>query len=191
MAVTKRIRFEVLRRDSHTCRYCGRTAPDVGLTVDHVTPVALGGTDDPSNLVAACRDCNYGKASTTPDSTTVAQVSEAALQWAEAVKLAGKQMLAAERADKTRHDWFLDEWKQWDGDGGYLPDGWAKSVDAWLNAGLPKASLIDCLDIALGNRGVRHYDVFAYMGGIARKKIEKLHAAAQAIVAERGATDGS
>lgn len=57
MAVSKRTRFEVLRRDNHTCRYCGQAAPDVKLTVDHVTPVALGGTDDPANLVTACAEC--------------------------------------------------------------------------------------------------------------------------------------
>lgn len=35
MPVSKRLRYEVLRRDSHTCRYCGGAAPDVKLTVDH------------------------------------------------------------------------------------------------------------------------------------------------------------
>jgi 5-methylcytosine-specific restriction endonuclease McrA len=39
MAVSKRTRYEVLRRDNHACRYCGGIAPDVILTVDHVTPV--------------------------------------------------------------------------------------------------------------------------------------------------------
>ena len=57
MAVTKRMRFEILRRDNHACRYCGATAPDVKLVVDHVTPVALGGTDSPDNLVASCAAC--------------------------------------------------------------------------------------------------------------------------------------
>lgn len=64
MAVSKRLRYEVLRRDSHTCRYCGASAPDVLLRVDHVTPVALGGTDTPENLVTACDPCNSGKSST-------------------------------------------------------------------------------------------------------------------------------
>lgn len=58
MAVSKRLRYEILRRDNHTCRYCGATAPDVKLTVDHVVPVALGGSDVPTNLVAACDACN-------------------------------------------------------------------------------------------------------------------------------------
>lgn len=36
MAVSKRTRFEVLRRDGHICQYCGEKAPDVTLHVDHV-----------------------------------------------------------------------------------------------------------------------------------------------------------
>ena len=55
MAVSKRTRFEVLRRDDYTCRYCRST--ENPLTIDHVVPEALGGGNDPSNLVAACRDC--------------------------------------------------------------------------------------------------------------------------------------
>lgn len=64
MAVSKRLRYEILRRDRFTCRYCGASAPDAPMRVDHVTPVALGGTDHPSNLVAACEPCNSGKTST-------------------------------------------------------------------------------------------------------------------------------
>jgi 5-methylcytosine-specific restriction endonuclease McrA len=32
--IPRRLRFEILRRDGHTCRYCGAQAPDVPLTVD-------------------------------------------------------------------------------------------------------------------------------------------------------------
>ena len=48
------LRTIVLARDQGTCQYCGRPAD----TVDHVRPVAAGGTDDMNNLVAACRECN-------------------------------------------------------------------------------------------------------------------------------------
>ena len=51
MAISKRTRFEVLRRDNYTCRYCRSTESE--LTLDHVTPVALGGTDEITNLGAA------------------------------------------------------------------------------------------------------------------------------------------
>lgn len=55
------VRFDVLRRDGYTCRYCGRKAPLVRLQVDHVIPWSAGGSDDLSNLVTACVECNIGK----------------------------------------------------------------------------------------------------------------------------------
>jgi 5-methylcytosine-specific restriction endonuclease McrA len=33
----------------------------VPLEVDHIVPLYKGGTNDDSNLVAACHDCNQGK----------------------------------------------------------------------------------------------------------------------------------
>lgn len=61
MAVSVRTRFEVFKRDEFTCQYCGRRSPDVVLEVDHIMPVAIGGTDDPMNLQTSCWDCNRGK----------------------------------------------------------------------------------------------------------------------------------
>lgn len=78
MAVSKRLRYEILRRDSHTCRYCGATAPGVPLRVDHIVPVALGGTDHPSNLVTSCEPCNSGKTSTLTEA--VAEADDAAIR---------------------------------------------------------------------------------------------------------------
>jgi len=59
---SKRRRFAVLQRCGFACVYCGRRSPDVELHVDHVTPLARGGNHDEGNLVAACVDCNLGKA---------------------------------------------------------------------------------------------------------------------------------
>lgn len=184
MAVSKRTRYEVLRRDNHACRYCGGIAPDVKLTVDHVMPKALGGSDDPSNLVAACRDCNFGKASTSPDAATVEQVNEDDIRWAAAVERAAKQMTASLGDEEGQLDWFLEEWREWDKTCSCLPSGWVKSVNCWLNAGLTPELLIDSLNVALSNRNVSHRGVFAYMGGIARKRIERLHEAARQAMRE-------
>lgn len=60
-AIPKSIRFEVFKRDKFTCQYCGLSAPDVILEIDHIRPVSKGGTNDILNLVTACRDCNRGK----------------------------------------------------------------------------------------------------------------------------------
>lgn len=61
--ISKRVRFFVLQRDDFKCRYCGVGPQDDQLHVDHVHPVVMGGTDDPGNLVTACRTCNLGKGS--------------------------------------------------------------------------------------------------------------------------------
>lgn len=55
------VRFDVFRRDNFTCVYCGRGSPEVTLHCDHVVAHSKGGSDDQSNLVTACSDCNYGK----------------------------------------------------------------------------------------------------------------------------------
>jgi len=59
--ITKKLRFEVFKRDAFTCQYCGLKAPDVLLHVDHINPVSLSGTNDLLNLITACIDCNSGK----------------------------------------------------------------------------------------------------------------------------------
>jgi hypothetical protein len=63
MTLSVRSRFEVFKRDSFTCGYCGRTPDDEGvkLEVDHINPRANGGGDELINLVTSCWDCNHGK----------------------------------------------------------------------------------------------------------------------------------
>lgn len=60
-SVGKTLRFEVLKRDSFKCQYCGATAPEVVLHVDHIEAVANGGSNDITNLITACDGCNLGK----------------------------------------------------------------------------------------------------------------------------------
>lgn len=60
-SISKKIRFEVFKRDKFTCQYCGKTAPDVVLEIDHIKPVSKGGSNEILNLVTACMECNRGK----------------------------------------------------------------------------------------------------------------------------------
>ena len=71
MSVRKKIRFEVFKRDKFTCQYCGRSAPDVVLQVDHIKPMSKGGGDDILNLATSCFDCNSGKSNRTLDNDSV------------------------------------------------------------------------------------------------------------------------
>lgn len=177
MAVSKRTRYEVLRRDNHTCRYCGAAAPDAKLTVDHVTPVALGGSDDPSNLVAACRDCNYGKSSSAPDATLVADVKALDIKWAGAMARAA-EILAQKRKDHD--DYVLAFLKVWEGYG-RTPDWDEWGITRLYQAGLPVDELVDVAEIAIFARGVLNR--FSYFMGICWKRVEAMQETAKELLA--------
>ncbi|MBE7320297.1 HNH endonuclease [Staphylococcus epidermidis] len=59
--LSNKIRFEVFKRDNFTCQYCGKSAPEVVLNVDHIEPISEGGTNDLFNLITSCFECNNGK----------------------------------------------------------------------------------------------------------------------------------
>lgn len=61
VSIGKKLRFDVFKRDNFCCQYCGAHPPSVLLEVDHIHPVAEGGTNDSDNLVTACENCNRGK----------------------------------------------------------------------------------------------------------------------------------
>jgi hypothetical protein len=57
-------RWRIFARDGYTCQHCRATGATVELTVDHVFPVSLGGTNAESNLQTLCRSCNSRKGAT-------------------------------------------------------------------------------------------------------------------------------
>jgi hypothetical protein len=54
----------VIERDGGRCFYCGSGEK---LCADHKVPLSRGGTNDPSNLCACCRNCNLKKGSRTAE----------------------------------------------------------------------------------------------------------------------------
>jgi hypothetical protein len=106
MALSVRTRFEVFKRDRFTCRYCGRTTPDVLLEVDHLIPRAAGGSDDLENLVTACWDCNHGKADRLLDESSAAPVSLATVEATEERVEQARAYAAAVQAERELHEQF-------------------------------------------------------------------------------------
>jgi hypothetical protein len=182
-AIPKRVRFEVLRRDNYTCRYCHAT--DAPLTIDHVLPAVLGGTDDPSNLVAACKDCNAGKSSSNPDATTVAQVGEDALRWAAAIKQAAAEMSEAGNAGAHYLQPIVSAWddnnQMYRWSRARLPQDWTETVERWRKAGLPSEMVVEAIGIAMRNK--QAYDVWRYAAGICWTRIKEIQQRASEIVA--------
>lgn len=56
--ITPEMRRYIYARDDYACRYC---ATGENLTIDHIHPIAHGGTDAISNLQTLCRSCNCRK----------------------------------------------------------------------------------------------------------------------------------
>lgn len=52
---------------SHKCLACGRSEPEIKLTLDHVIPLADGGTHTIANVQPLCWGCNARKRATTVD----------------------------------------------------------------------------------------------------------------------------
>jgi 5-methylcytosine-specific restriction endonuclease McrA len=56
--LSKKIIDEVKKRFWGRCGYCGRREK---LVIDHILPIARGGTSEVDNLMPACRSCNSFK----------------------------------------------------------------------------------------------------------------------------------
>jgi hypothetical protein len=98
VGLSDKIRFEVFKRDSFTCQYCGGKAPDVVLNADHIRPVADGGTNGMLNLTTSCRACNSGKSDRILSDSAVVTASR---QQAESIQ---------ERREQIRMlaDWHIE-----------------------------------------------------------------------------------
>lgn len=192
MPVTKRTRYEVLKRDNFTCRYCRSSEGE--LTVDHVTPRALGGSDDPTNLVAACRDCNAGKSSTSPTDDIVADVAGDLLRWGQAIKEWNRIQKGSKKARAKWVSAFDAEWTKW----GYgfrqieypRPSDWRESARQFFATGLPIEEAIEAIEIACGSTRVNPDGAWRYCCGVIWKKVEQMTTGARDLLAKEDA-DGA
>lgn len=77
--ISKVVRMEVFKRDSFRCQYCGRSAPEVVLEIDHIKPIAKGGDNSILNLITSCRDCNRGKGARELSDDAIVKIQKAQL----------------------------------------------------------------------------------------------------------------
>jgi HNH endonuclease len=168
--LSKRLRFSVFKRDLFTCQYCGATPPRVVLEVDHIEPVAEGGSDDESNLVTACFDCNRGKAaislSVVPES-----LADRAARVAEA-----EEQLAGYREIMREQEWRREEdvWLVFDALEGKRETTRAnfESVRQFLKR-LPLEDVVRAGQIAQARMGWKGYSTrFRYFCGVCWRMIK-------------------
>lgn len=170
----KRKRFEILKRDGFRCAYCGSNPLQTHLRVDHVVPVVEGGTDDPTNLITACHDCNAGKAGVPLERKKYAAPDpEAARDHAEQIR----QYLEFQkeiRAAKEQATWVVAEY--WQDRIGPLSKDMFHRLTLLLGH-WPHEKLFQAIDITAGKMGdpgseYRYRDALnqaKYFSGILRK----------------------
>ena len=175
--ISKRIRFEIFKRDRFTCQYCGRMPPAVTLQVDHVVAVANGGTNSQLNLLTSCADCNSGK-SDRPISDVVPAISEVIADRKERTKQLAElnQLLFKERAFEDAAIYrlgqlwcsHLDESR---GHKGFSPAA-ALTVRGLLRK-LPEAEIHEAILIAFARVPGGDLRTFKYFCGVCRSKIKE------------------
>lgn len=182
MAISQRLRAEIIKRDNGTCQMCGAKAPEVKIAIDHVQPKALGGTDEVTNLRVLCVPCNSGKSSISPDAPAVAAVEESARMHADLMR--GAYAVLVERIGKAREyqDEFLAAYD-------YEPTaGWEDGLNRWHRMGVPVEIIIDAAETATRKTGfINRLERFKYFCGIVWNQV----AAVDAVTADKAILDGS
>jgi hypothetical protein len=151
--LSKRLRFEILKRDGFRCRYCGANSSQVLMHVDHVVPVADGGGDDPANLVTACADCNLGKSDVPLDQSRLnpASPTQSMIDHAEQIRA---YMDAVAEVEQLRVDMTVEIDQKWDRLlGAPMAGPMFKELPYWIGA-IGYERVLEAVTIVAG-RGLR------------------------------------
>lgn len=171
-AISKRVRFEVFKRDGFTCQYCGAHPPGVILHADHVVAVASGGETSMDNLVTACEPCNLGKGARSLDSVPQSLAEKAAQVAEREAQLAGYQAILEARRERIEGElWRVAEVI----DPGSSKDGmdrrWTSSIRRFIER-LGLHVVLDSAEIARGKYPYGGKRTFLYFCGICWQKIK-------------------
>ncbi|MCH7549599.1 MAG: HNH endonuclease, partial [Candidatus Krumholzibacteriota bacterium] len=135
-SIPKSTRFEVFKRDKFKCQYCGAAAPNVLLEIDHIQPVSKGGTNEITNLVAACADCNRGKGARELSDDTVVRKQRHQLEELQERREQLEMMMEWARSarsvavDAAEH--VAEYWNQVAGPDFFVNDTGLKKLRKWL-----------------------------------------------------------
>ncbi len=63
----ERLKIEAWLRQGRRCYWCKRACASDETTIEHLIPLARGGTHKPENIAAACEPCNCSRGSEMPE----------------------------------------------------------------------------------------------------------------------------
>lgn len=170
----KIVRFEVFKRDSFTCQYCGKTPPQAVLEVDHINPVSSGGTDEINNLITACFECNRGKRNipleTVPNTlaTNLEILKEREVQLREYNRFVEKIKRRERKEALEVSNIYNKHFPKW-----VLSDSFLQRVKIFMRQ-IPRSEVMEAMEIACTR--IKHKDeAISYFCGICWKKIKNTH----------------
>ena len=103
-SLSKKLRFDVFKRDEFQCVYCGAHPPSVVLQIDHIHPVAEGGSNEIDNLITSCQPCNLGKGVSLLTNVPTTLKEKAALIAEQEQQLKGYYEVIKEREDRLENE---------------------------------------------------------------------------------------
>lgn len=170
-AVSKKLRFDVFKRDAFECQYCGAHPPGVLLHVDHIKAVAEGGTNDVDNLVTACEACNLGKGARALDVVPQSLAAMAADVAEREAQIAGyAAVMEAKRARVESDLWRVAEIVDPGSSELGMRRDWTASIRRF-NERLGLYAVLEAADVARGHYPYGGKRTFLYFCGICWKRI--------------------
>lgn len=148
--IPKSVRFEVFKRDSFKCHYCGASAPEVLLQIDHIEPVSKGGDDDITNLVTSCAACNAGKSNKTLDDKSALAKQRVQLEELQERREQLEMLMAWKKGLKEiREDTLGKVCSYWDelAPGFEVNDNGKRNLSKWIRK-FSIEEIINAMDIA-------------------------------------------
>ena len=103
-SLSKKLRFDVFKRDEFQCVYCGAHPPSVVLQIDHIHPVAEGGSNEIDNLITSCQPCNLGKGASLLTNVPTTLKEKATLIAEQEQQLKGYYEVIKEREDRLENE---------------------------------------------------------------------------------------
>ena len=172
-SISKKVRFEIFKRDNFCCAYCGQRPPQTTLEIDHIKPVSDGGGNEDSNLVTSCFDCNRGKSD-----RLLASIPESLSDKAKRIKdceeqLAEYRKITEARNNRIKADCWLVVHAIFGNETNEIRTDWFTSIKRFLSS-LDIDDVVDAGEIA-GSK--MHFKTdrkkFTYFCGICWNKIRE------------------
>lgn len=170
-AIGKKLRFDVFKRDGFVCAYCGATPPTVVLQVDHIHPVAEGGTNKIDNLITSCQPCNIGKGANVLTNIPTSLKEKALLVAEQEAQIKGFYEVLQEQEDRLNEEmWQIADIIESGSPTSGMDRGWLSSIKKFLKA-LNYFEVQDAAEIARAKFKYGGKKTFLYFCGICHNKM--------------------